>query len=341
MCDNFPKPLVKAIRGGFVESIHRGHLVVCAPDGIILAAMGDKDFPTFMRSAAKPFQAIPVISEGIADKYDFSDSELALMCGSVSGQDFHVAGVRSILEKLNMDEAVLECGVHRPSHRPTAIAMAKRGEKPLAVHNNCAGKHAAMLALCTHHGWEVTGYSQPGHPVQEHIRTAVAYCCGLNAGQMDVGIDGCGVPVFRAPLRAIARGYARLADPDGDATLFPGIAEAMKRLVQAVVQYPEMIAGDGRICTEVMRKAPGRVLAKTGAEGSYGLSLLEKSQGIAFKVEDGSMRALPPAVIQILCDTGILSDKDKESLQVFARPPVKNHKKELVGYLEGVAGLIE
>jgi L-asparaginase II len=326
--------MVRALRGGLLESLHRGHLAVARPDGALLDALGDPDFPTFLRSAAKPFQAIPVVEDGALTRFGFTPAEIAVMCGSHSGQDFHVRAVLSILSRIGVEEGALLCGVHPPSHKPTAKKLQESGEKPRPVHNNCSGKHAAMLALCVFHGWDTGDYVNPSHPVQIHIKKAVADCLGLSPEEMGEGTDGCGVPVFRAPLRAVARGYARLAWPEGDATLPEKRAKAIRHLVKACVENPEMVAGDERICTDAMRAAPGRVFAKTGAESSYGLSILEAGVGIAFKVEDGSMRALPSAVVEILIRSGTLRGGEEDLLAAYHRQAIKNHRKETVGVIE-------
>ncbi|TAL16681.1 asparaginase [bacterium] len=329
-----PVPMVRAMRGGLVESLHRGHLAVARPDGALLDALGDPDFPTFLRSAAKPFQAIPVVEDGALTRFSLTSGELAVMCGSHSGQSFHVEAVLSILSKIGVEEAALLCGVHPPSHKLTAKRLQESGEKPRPIHNNCSGKHAAMLALCVFHGWDTEDYVNPGHPVQIHIKKVVAECLGLSLEELGEGTDGCGVPVFRAPLRAVARGYARLAWPKGDDTLPEKRVKAMHHLVKACVENPEMVAGDERICTDAMRAAPGRVLAKTGAESSYGLSILEAGVGIAFKIEDGSMRALPPAVVEILIRSGTLRSTEVATLSAYHRQIIKNHRKETVGVIE-------
>jgi L-asparaginase II len=329
-----PIPLTRVTRGGILESLHRGHVAASRPDGSLALGLGDTDFPTYLRSAAKPFQAIPVVEEGAADRYGFSDDELALFCGSVSGQDFHVATVRSVLAKSGMDESLLACGVHKPSHGPTARRMAERGEPALPVHNNCAGKHAAMLALCAHKGWEPAGYTSPDHPVQTLIRRTVAECCGMAPEALETGTDGCGVPVFRAPLRAVARGYALLARPEEVPDLSVSRAAAVRRLMEAAAAHPEMVAGDERLCTDVMRAGRKSFFAKTGAEGSYGLAFFGNGLGIALKVEDGSQRALGPVVVEILLAVGALSEEEARGLVSHHRPLVKNHRKETVGTVE-------
>jgi L-asparaginase II len=326
--------MIRVMRGGLLESLHRGHLAVVRPDGALLDALGDPDFPTFLRSAAKPFQAVPVVEDGAFERFSFTPRELAAMCGSLSGQDFHVEAVSSILSKIGVSETALQCGVHPPSHRPTAKKLLESGEKPRPIHNNCSGKHAAMLALCVFHNWDTEDYVSSAHPVQVHIKRFVAECCGLSPEELGEGTDGCGVPVFRAPLRAVARGYARLAWPEGDETLPEKRIKAIRLLVKACVENPEMVAGDERICTDVMRAAPGRVFAKTGSEGSYGISLLEGGLGIAFKIEDGSMRALPSAVVEILLRTGTLRNGEERALASYHCQVLKNHRKEKVGVIE-------
>lgn len=328
-----PVPLAVATRGGLVESIHRGHLAVVRPDGSLVEALGDADFPTYLRSAAKPFQALAVIEEGAADRYGVSPSELALMCGSVSGQDYHVAAVRSVLAKAGLDESLLECGIHKPSHGPTVKAMEARGEKPMPVHNNCAGKHAAMLLICAHRGFPFADYYKADHPLQRLIRRTVAEICDLAPEALGVGVDGCGVPVFRAPLRCVAHGYARFAAP-GAAGFSADREKAVERLMSAALAHPEMIAGDERVCTETMRRAPGRFLSKTGAEASYGLSLVSDGLGVALKIEDGAQRALSPVVVELLLKMGQITEEDAVALAAHHKAAIKNHRREIIGYVE-------
>lgn len=330
-----PVPLAVATRGGLVESIHRGHVVVARPDGSVARSLGDPDFPTYLRSAAKPFQALAVIETGAADRYGITDAEMALMCGSVSGQDYHVASARSVLAKAGLTENLLECGIHKPSHRATLKLMEERGEKPLPVHNNCVGKHAAMLIMCAHLGYPFEGYYRDGHPIQTLIRRTVAEICGLPPEALGVGVDGCGVPVFRAPLRAVAVGYARFAAPS-EADFPADRTAAVKRLMKAALAHPEMIAGDERVCTDTMRRAPGRFLSKTGAEASYGLSLVTDKLGVALKVEDGGQRALSPIVVELLLKMGQLTAEDAEALSAHRKSAIKNHRRETIGFVEAV-----
>lgn len=322
-----------------MESLHRGHLVVVDGRGSAVTSLGDPGFPTFLRSAAKPLQAISVVESGAAARFGFDDAELALFCGSVSGQDFHVAAVRSVLAKIGLTEADLRCGVHRPSHAATAKRLLDAKEPFLPVHNNCAGKHAAMLALCVHQRFDPEGYTELSHPVQQLILEVVAEMCDLSADQVGVGVDGCGVPVFRVPLQSAARAYARLARPEADPSLSEERAGAIRRLMAAAVRHPEMIAGDDRICTEAMRLGGERFFAKTGAEASYGIALLHQGLGVAFKVEDGGARALEPVVVETLRQLGGLEEEEALQLRRFHHPTVRNHRKEVVGELVPILDL--
>jgi L-asparaginase II len=332
---------VELSRGGLGESLHRGAVAVCGPDGVRTRGLGHPAMPTFLRSAAKPLQALPLLTTGAAAALGLEPAELAVCCGSLNGEPFQVEAVRSILAKAGVGPEALACGVHRPSHRPTARALQEAGERPTELHNNCAGKHAAMLALCAHHGWETAGYEKAAHPVQRLMLASVAQMCAYPAEQIGVGVDGCGVPVFRLPLVGLAGAYARLAAPSAGG-LPPGVAEAAARLMEACLAHPEMIAGSDRLCTRVMQAAPGRLLAKTGAEGTYALALVDQGLGVALNVEDGAMRALAPAVTELLHQLGELGHDALEGpLADLHRPAVANHRGETVARLAAVFTLPE
>ena len=320
-----PPVLVEVRRGPLVESRHRGSLAVCG-QGRLLASLGDVGEPVFMRSIAKPIQALPVIESGAADRYGLSQLELAAMCGSLNGEDAQAEVVASILARVGLTEAALECGMQRPSHRPTAERLAREGAPISPLRHNCAGKHAAMLLLCAHFGWPTAGYPYPDHPVQQLILSRLAAFCGLPVESVAVGVDGCGVPVFGLPLSHVACAYARLAE---------GVEPAASRLIAACLAHPEMIGGEGRICTEAMRAVPG-LLAKTGAEGGYALALTEQGLGVALKVEDGAARAVHAAVVEVLAQLGALSEAGAAALERWRRPAVKNFRGEVVGEVKPV-----
>jgi L-asparaginase II len=329
--------LVEVLRGNRVESLHRGSIAVVNAAGDSIYQAGDPAFEISMRSCAKPLQAIPVIVSGAAERFKFTDQELALFCGSVSGQAFHVEAVRSVLKKIGLTEDALLCGTHPPSHRGTAKELQQKGIKPGPVHNNCAGKHAAMLALCVHHGWDTANYLPLEHPVQQLILATIVEMTGVEKERVHTAVDGCGVPVFYVPLKNLARAYALLAEPFLlQGTELSGAQQVIKKLMSAACSHPEMVAGDERICTDIMRLAVKSVFAKTGAEGGYALALFDKGWGAALKIEDGNQRALGPAVIELLQQLGALSDAALAQLNKYHHPAILNHRKEQVGELRPV-----
>ena len=318
--------LVEVTRGPGVESRHRGQIVVVDAAGGLRRQVGDPGALVCLRSLAKPFQALPIIATGAAAAFGFGPEELAVFSGSLSGQDFHVEVVTRVLRRLGLTPEVLQCGAHPPLHRPTAQALAKGGARPTPLHNTCAGKHAAMLTLCVHQGWPTADYLDPAHPVQQLIVGAVARMVGVPPAQIPVAIDGCGAPVFYVPLKNIALGYARLAAAQPES--------AAGRLMAAILAHPRHIAGDGRLETTVMEALPGRLFAKSGAEGGYALALVEGGLGVALKVEDGQQRALNPVVAAVLEQLGLLTTPAREALATYRRPPILNHRREEVGRLQ-------
>ncbi len=326
-----PPVLIEVTRGSRVESCHRGHVVVIDVQGNLHHSLGDPEIQVCLRSLAKPFQALPVLTTGAADAFGFGPEEIALFSGSLSGQAFQVELVKRVLKRLNLTPEVLQCGAHPPLHRPSAQALAKAGLKPSPLHHTCAGKHAAMLTLCVHHGWPVENYLDQDHPVQKLILGAVARMVGVPPAQITVAVDGCGAPVFYVPLKNIALGYARLAGARPDS---PGGI-----LMAACLKHPKLIAGDGRLETTAMEALSGRLFAKSGSEGGYGLSLMADGLGVAFKIEDGAVRALNPTVVAILEQKGVLTPEATKTLADFRQPPIFNHRKEEVGRIRPVFNL--
>jgi L-asparaginase II len=323
--------LVEVTRGPEVECRHRGFISVVNADGNLRASLGDSDFPVCMRSLAKPFQALPLLTTGAAAAFGFGSEELALFSGSLSGQDFHVELVQKVLSRIGLDPSALMCGAHPPLHRPTAKALAAAGLKPTPLHHTCAGKHACMLALCVHHGWPVENYLDFDHPVQKLILQTVGEMVGLAPEAIPVALDGCSAPVFYVPLKNIAWGFARLAAaaPDTPAGM----------IMAACLAHPRLIAGDERLETILMDTLPGRLFAKTGAEGGFALALKEEGWGVAVKVEDGSSRPLNPAIIQVLDQLGLFAGEARESLKSYWRPTMTNHRKQEVGRIRPVFSL--
>lgn len=317
---------VEVWRGERVESRHRASLAVVDRDGRIVLGVGDPERPVYPRSAVKPLQAISVVESGAARAFGLGPAELALDCASHGGEPRHIGTVSAWLERLGLDETALACGPHPPSHGPSAELLVARGERPTRRHNNCSGKHAGMLTLVRHLGVSETGYERPDHPVQQAVRAVLDEL--TDGAVLDPpAIDGCGVPTWPMPLRALALAFARFASPDG---LPLARAAACRTVAAAMWAEPFMVAGSGRLCTELLR-AGGGLVAKTGAEGVYVAALAGSGLGLALKVEDGATRAAEVALLAALERLGWLSGSARAALAGFARPIVRNHAGTEVG----------
>jgi L-asparaginase II len=338
---------VNAIRGGTVESRHQVSAVAVDPDGKLVGWTGDPDLVTFWRSCAKPFQALPLITGGGADALGVTDEEIALACASHNGELRHVAVATSLLRKAGCVEDDLACGPHPSLSPAVARAMAERGQKPRKLHSNCSGKHAAMLAQARFGGWPTADYRKPAHPVQQRALEEVARWTGVPTERIAVGTDGCGVVSFALPLRAMALAYAGLGSarpPDGPSVegAAPGssharpparstVVAAAQRVIRAITADPFLIAGTGRLCTEIISSSRGRVIAKVGAEGVYCAAIPEARLGVAMKVEDGDGESARPALVALL---EILAPGAVRLAESFRTPPIRNTLGEDVGHLE-------
>ncbi|MGH7464617.1 MAG: asparaginase, partial [Longimicrobiales bacterium] len=307
---------VEVRRGGVVESVHRVSIAVVDPGGALRAHAGSPDLIVFARSAVKPVQAVPLLEDRAADRFGWDAPELALACASHSGEARHVQVAASMLASLGLGENALACGAQLPFNAAAAHQLRQRGARPTRLHNNCSGKHAGMLALAAAHGWSLRGYHETEHPVQVRMLHEVSRWSGVRTDEIEVAVDGCGVATFALPLRALALTFARLAVGARAADSAAG------RLIHAMLAYPELVGGTGRLCTELMRASRGRIFAKVGAEGVYCAGVPGAEIGVALKVEDGSKRAAEPALIEVLRLLGLLTDEDMGDLETYARPDV-------------------
>jgi L-asparaginase II len=330
------EPLVEVRRGAITESRHRGHVVAVEPDGKVRAFRGAPENVTFLRSSAKPFQALPLIISGAADDFGFTDQEIALACASHSGEPIHTEIAASMLEKIGLTPEALKCGVHEPYSPTAAQELRSKGLAPNVLHNNCSGKHAGMLALAKHLGAPTATYDSPENPVQLAIGKIISQFCDIAVEDLAVGIDGCGVPVFGITVKAMAIGYARLVAPPAD--FEQKVRDASARIVKVMTAYPELIGGTTeRLDTEIMRAARGRVISKVGAEGVYTAGILPCAEwprglGLSLKIEDGDdHRARPTVVIEALRQLEVLRDDSLEAVARYAFFPVKNRRGEIVG----------
>ena len=330
------EPLVQVKRGAITESRHRGHVVVIEPDGNAIATLGAPQNVTFLRSSAKPFQALPLLLSGAAERYEFTDREVALACGSHNGEKIHTELAASMLRKIGLGPEALKCGAHEPYGTEAAIELRERGEEPTALHNNCSGKHAGMLAVASHLGAPIENYDRPENPVQKMIADVVSRFSDVAVIDLAVGVDGCGAPIFGITVKAMALAYARLVAPP--AGFDKETRDACDRVVRVMSAYPELIGGTSdRLDTEIMRAAPGRIISKVGAEGVYtaGIKPCEEwpnGFGLAIKIEDGDdKRARPTVVIESLRQLGVLRDESLEAVAKYAFFPVRNRRGDVVG----------
>jgi L-asparaginase II len=278
---------VELRRGDLTETVHRVHVAVVDADGALVARAGDPGLVTFWRSAAKPFQALPIVADGAAERFDLSDAELAMCCASHSSEPGQVEMVRALLEKIGCREDDLRCGPHPPLSEHIARDYQARGVRLTPVYSNCSGKHTGMLALARHHGWPTADYHRLAHPVQQRCLEEVSRWTGLSADRIGTAVDGCGVVCYALPLKHMALAYAKLGTGDSS------------RVVSAMLHHPELIAGERRPCTEMMTAFPGRVITKVGAEGVYCALLVREGLGVALKVEDGHGAAAVLAMARI------------------------------------------
>jgi L-asparaginase II len=283
--------LAEALRGGIVESFHRGALAVVDADGSVHTALGDIERPVFPRSAVKVLQALPLVASGAAERWQLGDEELALACASHGGEPRHAATAASMLAKAGVDVDALECGTHWPYNDAAIRALAARGEVPSALHNNCSGKHAGFVCLgcLMAEGGDrrdfLRGYVRPEHPVMREVTAALQAATGYDLARTAVGTDGCSIPAYAIPLRHLALAFARVGTGIG---LSAGHARAAKRLRTAVARSPFMVAGSGRLDTRLMERLGERVFCKVGAEGMYCAALPELGLGLAIKIDDGN-----------------------------------------------------
>lgn len=323
--------IVHVIRGSLIESIHRGHIAVVDHHGHLLYRVGNPDIVTFARSAAKLLQAIPVVESGAANFFRFTDEETTVICASHNGEPAHLKAVQSILAKTGLGPEYLQCGAHPPFDFASAGALIERREEPSSLHNNCSGKHSGMLALAKYMGAPTERYLSIDHPVQKRMLSAVSEMAGFPEERIELGTDGCGVPVFGLPLSRLAFAFARLGKNEG---LPERRSKACTQILHSIQRKPFYLAGTNRFDTRLIEVTGGSVIGKMGAEGVFALTVPEQGWGIAVKVEDGAKRALYPAVTETLRQLHLLNDEETAALQPFHTPAHSNWQGQTVGRIE-------
>jgi L-asparaginase II len=342
------QPVLELTRGRIVESLHFGAAAVVESGGRLVAWLGDPQLVTYMRSSAKPLQALPFIERGGDQTYHLTSREVAVICSSHDGMDEHVEVVKGIQAKAGIRESDLLCGTHRPFHSLTQESMLKAGEQPTQNRNNCSGKHTGMLAHARMRGLPISDYVNPEHPIQKTILDTISEMCSLPLEKIEIGIDGCSAPNFAMPLYNAALGFARLCDPRG---MGADRASASRRIVSSMMANPLMVGGPGRFDTRLMEVCSGRMVAKEGAEGFLCIGILPAALeadspglGIAIKIMDGDLsirkvngesyhRARPAVSLELLRQLGYLDEKELEQLAPEFGPtkPLVNLRKLVVG----------
>ncbi len=334
-----PPVLARVYRGSGVESVHRGVVAVVDERGATVAVCGDPSLPVYARSAAKPFQVMPLLLAGGAKAFRLEDAEIALMCASHGGEPRHVRLAERILRRGGFKPGDLLCGAHSPMHEPSARELGRRGQAPSVLHNNCSGKHAGMLLACRLLDFPHADYTDASHPLQRRIRTLLARYGGVPESAIAVAVDGCNAPVFRLPLSALATAYAALV-----AGPLPGedraAAGVRARIVRAMTKEPSMVAGAGRFTTDFLAAGRGKWIGKEGAEGVYAVGLTagvrggRTAVGIAFKIEDGSARPRDAVTLDVLSRLDALPLPLRRALAAYAEPVLRNARGIEVGRID-------
>lgn len=329
--------LTEVTRGDIVESRHHGQVAVCDHTGKLLAYAGDPEMVTYIRSAAKPIQAVNLFLSGAADKYQFTPKELAIMCSSHYGEKFHQETIYGILKKIGLSTQDLLCGTPPSISADYQYKQIWEHHKLDESNSDCSGKHCGFLSVCMAKGYDIKDYNSPQHPMQQEILALMSDFCQLPKEDFAIGVDGCGVPVHGLPLKNMAMAYARFANPE---TLPEQYREPCRRLFQAVNEEPQMLAGTNGFCTEFLRHTHGKFIGKLGAEAVYCIGVKDKDMGITVKIEDGNYRALYPAVMSVLKQLNLLTPEEEKALEKFAVPEVRNDLGNTVGVIRPAVQLI-
>ena len=344
---NAPQPLLEVTRGKVVEAIHFGSIAVVDSRGKLIASYGDPHKVAFLRSSAKPFQALPFVEHGGIERFGYTEAELAISCASHIGSAMHAQTVAAMQQKIGIRESQLQCGAHLPEDAPMFKEFILSGRAPTANFNNCSGKHTTMLAYATLRGYALDDYLDIDHPLQQDILASFSDLCLIPTPDISLGVDGCSAPNFAVPLFNAALGMARLCDPR---TLAEPRAAACKKITTAMTAHPEMISGYGEFDQQLMLAGEGKIVCKRGAEGFQIVGIMpgalgsdSPGMGIALKVADGDAsrmggnlewrsRARPAVMLEALRQLGVLSTKQEQALAAFGPAlEVANHRGIVTG----------
>ncbi|WP_339253039.1 asparaginase [Sporosarcina sp. FSL W8-0480] len=330
--------LVTVERGPLVESLHRGDIAIVNARGEVISSIGDIEKVIFARSSMKPLQSIPIIETGAADHFQFDDGDLALACASHNGEKQHTKRAELILSRLDLEVANLKCGTHPPMLQETYEELIKSGGDSTPIHNNCSGKHSGMLTTAKYMNESLDDYYKIEHPVQQRILSVISELTDVLVEDIQIGTDGCGVPVHGIPLRNLALGFARMADPSG---LIESRQQSIGRVTAAMMNAPEMVGGTSRFCTDFMKHMGRKMFGKSGAEGVYCVGVPKAGIGIAVKIEDGNSRATNAVIMEILSQMNLIDEQEAKALERYHFPALLNVRKEKVGVLKPVFSIYQ
>ena len=342
---NTAQPILELTRGRVVEAIHLGSIAVVDSTGKLLHSYGDPDTVAFLRSSAKPFQAIPFVERSGVEHFNFTQRELSLSCASHEAAQYHLDAVEVMQSKVGIREDQLQCGAHIPGDAAMLRTMIQQDIKPTPNFNNCSGKHTAMLAHAKMRGLPLENYLDLTHPIQQDILITFSEMCGIEKEKVELGVDGCSAPNFAVPLFNAALGMARLCDPQ---VLVEARATACRKITAAMTSHPEMISNYGEFDCELMRIGAGQIVSKRGAEGFQSIGLMpgvysENGIGITFKITDGdgsrmnddletTTRVRPAITLEILRQLKVLNESQLQALASFGpTKQLKNHRGLLTG----------
>lgn len=323
------QPLVIVTRTNRIESIHEGSICVTDHNNHPIYSIGNPKTTVYFRSAAKPIQAVALVHSGAMEQFNITLEELAVVCSSHSGEDFHRDAVSSILHKIGLTEKNLLCGIANPYNRKIHDTLIQSGQRPSPLYNCCSGKHAGMLALCQYYHYPTEDYNRPEHPIQQLIRKTIANLLELDVHELPIGIDGCGVPTFLLTLHQASYLYSLLAQGTSGRTQYH---QAFGQIQKAMTSFPKMVNGDHEFCTDLITITKGKVIGKVGAEGIYCVAIPDRQLGICLKIADGNERGVYPVIVHVLRQLRVLTDEEMEQLQNWAYPPEKNHLGKIIGY---------
>ncbi|MFZ1814253.1 MAG: asparaginase [Rhizobiaceae bacterium] len=322
--------IVEVTRGDVVESRHLVDIVIADASGKIVSIRGDADRPVFPRSAIKALQALAMVESGAPDRFALEPRHIALACASHYGEEMHVRTAGEMLAASGLDETCLECGAQLPERLDDRNRLAREGEAPRSIHNNCSGKHSAFLCYAVEEGYDPRGYVRIGHKVQQDIAAILTEVTGARHEEANHGIDGCSIPTYAIPLRNLATAFARFAASEDKSRQR---AKAMTRIREACLQHPEMVGGTGAFDTRIMEALKGRAFTKTGAEGVYVAALPELAMGVALKVHDGASRASEVAIAASIESLLELDENEANALKELRQPPITNRRDLTVGMI--------